>query len=76
MAAQRAEKVSISMPAPLVKAVRKHVGPRGLSGFAARAFQQQLEREQLRAYLDELDAELGPVPKEIMDEVRAAWPKR
>ena len=71
-----AEKLSISLPSTLAKAVRKRVGERGVSAFVARALQHELEREQLGAYLEELDAQLGiPEPKALA-RVRRAWPKR
>lgn len=39
----------MSKPADLARSVRRGVGPRGLSGFIARAMQHELEREQLGA---------------------------
>jgi len=76
MAADGAEKLSISMPLKLARAARKHAGRRGLSSFIARAVARELEREALGQFLDELDAALGPVPSEELDRVRRAWPKR
>jgi hypothetical protein len=38
--------------------------------------QHELEREQLGAYLAELDAKLGPVPEKALLEARKAWHKR
>jgi hypothetical protein len=73
---QSAAKLSVSVPLQLAKTVRKRVGARGLSGFVARAMQHELEREQLGAFLDELDAELGPVSKATMNQARRAWHKR
>ncbi len=67
-------KLSISIPKELARSVRRRVGPRGLSGFAARALRHELERAQLGDYLAELEAELGPVPDELLREPRAAWP--
>ena len=71
-----AAKLSVSVPTDLAKAVRKRVGARGLSGFVARAMQHELEREQLGAYLAELQRSLGAVPRKELDAARAAWPKR
>jgi hypothetical protein len=73
---QSAAKLSVSVPLQLAKTVRKRVGARGLSGFVARAMQHELEREQLGAFLDELDAELGPVSKATMNQARRVWHKR
>lgn len=68
-------KVSISLPPQLLKRVRKQVGARGISGFAARAIEHELERAQLGEFLRELEGELGPVPEELLDEAREAWRK-
>ena len=68
-----AEKLSVSVPSDLARSVRRRVGPRGLSGFFARAMQHELEREQLGAYLEELDKELGPVPAPALTQARRAW---
>ena len=46
---------------------------RGVSSFITRAIAHELEREQLSAFIDEMDREFGPVPKEIMAEARRAW---
>ncbi|MBX3206769.1 MAG: hypothetical protein KF764_16990 [Labilithrix sp.] len=70
---KRAEKLSVSVPSELARSVRRRVGPRGLSGFVARAMQHELEREQLSAYLDELDKELAPVPAAALTRARRAW---
>jgi len=50
------------------------VGDRGLSAFVARAVDHELEREQLNRYLDELDAEFGPVPEGLVELYDAQWP--
>lgn len=71
-----AAKLSVSIPDHLAKAVRKRVGARGLSGFVARAMQHELEREQLAAWLAELQRAAGPIPQKHLDAARAAWPKR
>jgi hypothetical protein len=68
-----AAKLSVSVPSDLARTVRRRVGPRGLSGFVARAMQHELEREQLGAFLGELEAELGPVPESELARTRRAW---
>jgi len=73
---QPAVKLSVSVPYELAKAVRKRVGERGVSGFVALALEHELERAELGAYLDELDATLGPVPKKAMAQARRAWQRR
>lgn len=74
--APAAAKLSVSVPGDLAKNVRKRVGARGLSSFAARAMRHELEREQLGDYLAQLDAELGLVPRKLIALARAAWHKR
>jgi hypothetical protein len=76
MSGSGAAKLSISVPEELARSVRKRVGARGVSGFAARAMRHELEREQLSDYLKELEAERGPVSASVLDEVRRAWRKR
>lgn len=73
---QAVAKLSISVPPALAAAVRRRVGSRGLSGFVARAMQHELEREQLGAYLAELDARFGPVDPALLAQARRAWRKR
>jgi len=74
--AQLAAKLSVSVPAELATAVRRRVGSRGLSGFVARAMAHELERDQLGAYLAELDQLHGPVPVSEVAKARRSWPKR
>ena len=71
-----AAKLSVSVPLALAKTVRRRVGARGLSRFVARAMQHELEREQLGAFLAELDATAGPIAKTAIDQARRAWPTR
>lgn len=73
---QSAIKLSVSVPFELAQAVKKRVGERGVSGFVARALQHELEREQLGAFLDELDAKHGPVSKQALAAARRAWRRR
>ncbi len=74
--AQAAAKLSVSVPSELAAAVRRRVGARGLSGFVARAMAHELEREQLGAFLSELQGNLGPIPKPELSRARRAWPRR
>lgn len=73
---QPAEKLSVSVPSGLAAALRKRVGARGLSGFVARAIAHELEREQLGAFLAELDRRQGPPTKASLAAARRTWPKR
>ena len=40
----------------------------------ARAVEHELERDALASYLDDLDAEFGEVPAELLEHYDAAWP--
>ncbi len=68
-------KLSISIPKELAKSLKKRVGPRGVSSFAVRALEHELERAQLGDFLAELDRDLGGVPEPLLREARAAWQK-
>ncbi|MFN0089496.1 MAG: CopG family transcriptional regulator [Acidimicrobiales bacterium] len=67
-------KWSVSVDQTLAARVESHVGDRGLSGFVARAVAHELERDLLDEYLDELDAELGPIPEGLVESVDELWP--
>lgn len=67
-------KWSVSVERELASRVETHVGDRGLSGFVARAVEHELERDLLEDYLDELDAEFGPVPDALIERVDELWP--
>lgn len=69
------EKLSISVPRGLAGELRRRVGARGVSRFAAQAIQRALERERLTELLAELDEVHGPVAKDVLDDVRRRWPK-
>jgi len=66
-------KVSVTLPAGLLERIRQRVGARGLSGYVARALEEEERREALQAWLTSQDAEFGPIPDEVMAEIRAAW---
>jgi metal-responsive CopG/Arc/MetJ family transcriptional regulator len=67
-------KWSVSIDEDLAERVEEHVGGRGLSGFVARAVEHELERDSLSQYLDDLDAEFGAVPTEMVEEFDRLWP--
>ena len=74
--AKSSAKLSVSVPSDLASAVRERVGSRGLSSFVARALQHELEREELSAFLADLDDTHGPLSAAEVAEARRAWPKR
>lgn len=68
------EKVSLTLDRDLVRQARARGGRRGLSSFVDSALRLQLQHERLRALLEEMDAEHGPIAEDILEEVRREWP--
>ena len=66
-------KVSVSLPAPLIERIKKKVGSRGVSRYVAEALEHEEHRQALRDWLADQDREHGPVPDEVMQEVRRQW---
>lgn len=67
-------KLSVSIDERLATAVREHAGERGLSGFTARALRHELERERLKAFLVDLEKDIGPPDDDLVAEIDALWP--
>ena len=42
--------------------------------FVTHSEDQQLERDELRRFLGELDEEFGPVPEELVEHFDGQWP--
>lgn len=66
-------KISISLPAPLVERIKKKVGSRGVSRYVAEALEHEERRQALRDWLADQDREQGPIPDDVMREVRRQW---
>lgn len=66
-------KVTLRMDEELVGEAREAAGIRGLSGFVGRALRGQLQHDRLTTLLDEIEAEVGPIPTCVMEEVRYEW---
>ncbi|HEY8694005.1 MAG TPA: hypothetical protein VIR57_14840 [Chloroflexota bacterium] len=68
------EKLSISVPAELAREVRRYSGPNGISAFATKGLQRQLEEEKRRRAMDEylrdMDDKYGPLSEEEIEEGR------
>jgi hypothetical protein len=63
----------VTLPSPLVDRIKARVGARGVSRYIAQALEAEEQREALRAWLTAQDAEHGPVPTDVMEEVRRQW---
>jgi hypothetical protein len=70
----KVEKVSVSMPADLIAAVRHRAGAGGFSRYVTEAVQSRSKHDLLGDLLNELEAEHGHVPTDIRDETRRLWP--
>lgn len=68
------KKWSVSVEQNLAQRVESRVGDRGLSGFVARAVENELERDLLDDFLTELDAQHGTVRPDLVEEFDAKWP--
>lgn len=66
-------KVSVTLDEECVREARERVGPRGLSAYVDEALRRQLGYDRLGDFLDEAEAERGPIPPEVMEEVRREW---
>lgn len=64
-------KVSVSMRAGNIAAVRERVGARGFSAYVDAAVERQIERDLLEEALVAIEAEAGPIPQEMRDEAAA-----
>lgn len=63
-----AAKVSVSLRAGNIRAVRERVGARGFSAYVDAAVERQIERDLLEEALEANEAEAGPIPPELRDE--------
>jgi len=70
----KVKKVSVSMPEELADAVRARTGAGGFSRYVTEAVDREIRHDLLGELIDELEAEYGPVPQELLDEARREWP--
>jgi hypothetical protein len=67
-------KMSVSVPASIVRAVRVVAGRGQVSGYVAHAVERQLALDRLAGYVDDVERNLGrPISDEFMDEAATAW---
>jgi hypothetical protein len=67
-----AQKVSVSMPADRIAAVKARVGARGFSAYVTAAVERQIQRDLIDELLQANEAEAGPVPQEMRDRAEQA----
>lgn len=63
-----AAKVSVSLRAGNIRAVRARVGARGFSTYVDAAVERQIERDLLEEALEANEAKVEPIPQELRDE--------
>ncbi|MCP3819071.1 hypothetical protein NLX86_13385 [Streptomyces sp. A3M-1-3] len=68
-----AQKVSVSMPAGRIAAVKARVGARGFSAYISAAVERQIQRDLLEELLQANEAETGPIPQEMHDRAAQAF---
>ncbi|WP_328873563.1 hypothetical protein OHT76_27695 [Streptomyces sp. NBC_00287] len=60
-----AQKVSVSMPAGRIAAVKARVGARGFSAYVSAAVERQIQRDLLEELLQTKEAETGPPSADV-----------
>jgi hypothetical protein len=68
-----AAKVSVSMRAGNIRAIRDRVGARGFSAYVDAAVERQIERDLLEEALVANEAVAGPIPQVLRDEAAALF---
>jgi hypothetical protein len=63
-----ATKVSVSLRAGNIRAIKEHVGARGFSAYVDAAVERQIERDLLEEALQANENEGGPIPQSLRDE--------
>lgn len=66
-------KVSLSIDEEVLAQARGRAGRRELSSYVNEALRRQLQHDRLGDLLADMDAELGPIPDELMQEAREVW---
>ncbi|MFC9943680.1 hypothetical protein [Streptomyces pratensis] len=68
-----AQKVSVSMPASRIAAVKARVGVRGFSAYISTAVERQIRRDLLEELLQASEDETGPIPQAMTDRAAEAF---
>jgi Arc/MetJ-type ribon-helix-helix transcriptional regulator len=70
----RARKVSVSLPEELTATLQQRLGKGEFSQYVTEAVSRQLQLDLLAELSELFEAEDGPVPEELLEEARLAWP--
>jgi hypothetical protein len=68
------EKVSVTLPRELVASARRRAGSGGFSAYLAEGLRLAEHMADLDEFLTAREAAHGPIPDDLMQEVRKAWP--
>lgn len=68
-----AAKVSVSLRAGNIRAVKERVGARGFSAYVDAAVERQIERDLLEEALQANEKAAGPIPQSLRDEAAALF---
>lgn len=68
-----AAKVSVSLRAGNIRAIRERVGARGFSAYVDAAVERQIERDLLEEALHVNETAIGPTPQGLKDEAAALF---
>lgn len=66
--------MTITLPEDLEAAIKADIGEREFSAYITEAVALFYQRQQLSRFLDDMDAEHGPVPPDVRREVASWWP--
>lgn len=69
-------KVSVQMPEELVVAVRTLVGTGGFSEYVTEAVDRRYRHDLLGEWIEEFEAEHGPIDEELVRQAAKEWPDR
>lgn len=67
------ENASLTLDENVLADARARVGRRGLSACVNEALRRRLQGDRIDAFLAEAEAEVGPIPDEVMEQVRREW---
>jgi hypothetical protein len=69
-------KLSVTLEQSVANELREITGRRGVSAFVNDAVRQRLQAIRVRRLLNEMEAEVGPIPDEVQRAVDALpWPE-
>lgn len=69
------EEISLSLPADLLAEARQRAHGEGLSAYVADGLRRRIMADRQRDYLDEWEAQFGPIPDDVLAEMEALWPE-